>query len=135
MKSNRHLVLEERIIIEQRLTQSESFKSIGRELGKDATTIAKEVKNHLQFKKTGCYGKVFNNCLIREDCTARHLCGNLKCKRYCGFCNLHHCSTFCPDYQQEQCPRLSKPPYVCNGCENRRSCTLEIGRASCRERV
>ncbi len=125
MKNNRHLVLEGRIVIEQRLTQRESFKSIGRELGKDATTIAKEVKNHLQFKKTGCYGKVFNNCLIREDCTARHLCGNLKCKRYCGFCNSHHCSTLCPDYQQEQCPRLSKPPYVCNGCENRRSCTLE----------
>ncbi|MCX7774211.1 MAG: helix-turn-helix domain-containing protein [Clostridia bacterium] len=31
----------ERIIIEQRLLEKESFKSLGRELGKDPTTITK----------------------------------------------------------------------------------------------
>jgi IS30 family transposase len=31
----------------------------------------------------------------------------------------------CTDYRQEICWRLSKPPYVCNGCELRRSCRLE----------
>jgi len=25
----------------------------------------------------------------------------------------------CHEYQQEICPRLSKPPYVCNGYEDR----------------
>ena len=53
MNKNRHLTQEERIIIESRLQTKYSFKSIGQELGKDPTTIAKEVKNHIQFKKTG----------------------------------------------------------------------------------
>lgn len=55
MNSFRHLTQEERNIIEQRLIGRESFKSIARELGKDSTTIAKEVKNHIQFKKVGCW--------------------------------------------------------------------------------
>ncbi len=125
MKKNRHLTQEERNIIEQRLIRKDSFKSIGRELGKDPTTIAKEIRNHIQFRKTGCYGRSFNDCLIRKDCTARHLCGNRKCNRYCCFCNAHPCSALCPDYHQQICSRLSKPPYVCNACDDKRSCTLE----------
>lgn len=125
MNNNRHLLQEERSVIEQRLMEKESFKGIGREFGKDPTTIAKEVRNHIQFRKTGCYGKPFNNCLNRKDCATRHLCGNQKCNRYCNFCNAHPCSSLCTEYRQEICTRLSKPPYVCNGCEDRRSCTLE----------
>ncbi len=64
MNSFRHLTQEERNIIEQRLISRESFKSIARELGKDPTTIAKEIKNHIQFRKIGCYGKAFNDCRI-----------------------------------------------------------------------
>lgn len=125
MGKNRHLIQEERITIEQRLTERESFKTIGRELGKDPTTIAKEVRNHIQFRKTGCYGRAFNNCLVRKDCTVRHLCGNRNCNRYCCFCNARPCSSLCPDYHEEVCLRLSKPPYACNGCEDKSSCTLE----------
>lgn len=125
MNNSKHLTQSERIIIEQRLLEKLSFKSIGRELCKDPTTIAKEIRNHIQFRKTGCYGKPFNDCLIRKDCTARNLCGNRKCHRYCSFCNAHPCSSLCRDYLREICSRLSKPPYVCNGCERRTSCTLE----------
>jgi len=125
MNKYKHLMKEERNIIEHRLIEKESFKSIGRELGKDPTTIAKEVRNHMQFKKTGCYGRPFNNCLIRKDCTVRHLCGNRKCKRCCQFCNAHSCTSLCIEYKEEICHMLSKPPYVCNGCKDKRSCTLE----------
>lgn len=125
MNKNRHLTQEERITIEQRLKERESFKGISRELGKDSTTIAKEVRNHIQFRKTGCYGKSFNDCLIRKHCTVRYLCGSRRCKRNCSFCNSYPCSTFCPDYHQVICQRLSRPPYVCNGCEAKSSCTLE----------
>ena len=125
MNKNRHLTQEERNIIEQRLISRESFKGIARELDKDPTTIAKEVKAHIQFRKTGCYGKAFNNCLNRKDCTVRHLCGSQRCNRYCNFCNAHPCSSLCPEYHQQICSRLSKPPYTCNGCEDKRSCTLE----------
>lgn len=125
MNKNRHLTQDERITIEQRLKERESFKGIGRELGKDPTTIAKEVKNHIQFRQSGCYGKAFNNCLIRKGCTVRNLCGSRRCKRSCSFCKSYPCSTLCPDYHQEICQRLSKHPYVCNGCKVKSSCTLE----------
>jgi len=32
-----------------------TFKGIAHELGKDLTTIANEIKNHIQFQKTGFY--------------------------------------------------------------------------------
>jgi IS30 family transposase len=125
MSSFKHLTQEERNIIEQKLISRESFKSIARELGKDPTTIAKDVKNHIKFRKTGCYGRVFNDCKHRIGCTAMHLCGSSRCKRYCHFCRSYACSSLCHEYQQEICRKLLKPPYVCNSCEDKRSCTLE----------
>ena len=125
MSNFKHLTREERNIIEQRLICRESFKSIARELGKDPTTIAREVKNHIQFRQTGCYGKMFNDCRHRFCCPVMHLCGNSRCRRYCRFCKSHICSSLCHEYQQEICSRLLKPPYVCNGCEAKSSCTLE----------
>jgi hypothetical protein len=92
MNKNRHLIQEERSIIEQRLMEKEAYKGIGHELGKDPTTIAMEVRNHIQFRKTGCYEKPFNNCLIRKDCTVQHLCGNQKCE-YSGS-NYTDCPVF-----------------------------------------
>lgn len=56
MNKNRHLTREERNIIEVGLRKKESFKSIGRELGKDPTTIAKEVRNHIQYRKQDATG-------------------------------------------------------------------------------
>jgi len=41
MSKHKHLAQEERITIEHRLTQKESFKSIARELCKDPTAITK----------------------------------------------------------------------------------------------
>jgi IS30 family transposase len=125
VNKSKHLTLEDRIVIEIRLQQRESFKSISRELGKDPTTIAKEVKNHIQFKQSGAYGRNFNDCLFRKDCGHRRLCDKKRCNRVCSLCKTHRCSSLCADYRQEICQKLSKPPYVCSGCESRRGCTLE----------
>ena len=125
VNKSKHLTLEDRVVIEIRLQQRESFKSIGRELGKDPTTIAKEVKNHIQFKQSGAYGRNFNDCLFRKDCGHRRLCDKKRCNRVCSLCKTHRCSSLCADYRHEICQKLSKPPYVCSGCESRRGCTLE----------
>lgn len=63
MNKNKHLSLSERAMIEQHLNNRMSFRGIGRELSKDPTTIAKEVKNHIYFKSSGAYGRPFNDCL------------------------------------------------------------------------
>lgn len=46
-KKYKHMTLEDRIEIQECLNKGISFKDIGRRIGKDPTTISKEVKKHL----------------------------------------------------------------------------------------
>lgn len=108
---NTHLSFDERLEIEKGLKNQESFKEIGRKLGRDCTTIAKEVKNHLQYKNSGAIGRPFCDCTFRKNCEFREKGTK---------CNMHICS----HYQKEACPKLQKAPYVCNGCKNKSFCTL-----------
>ncbi|MBN4051129.1 IS30 family transposase [bacterium AH-315-K05] len=124
MATNKHLSLDERIKLEQCLKESKSFKSIGRELNRDPTTVSKEVKNHILFKRVGSYGKAFNNCLHRFTCTHSYICTSPYCRNaYCRFCKI--CTSVCEDFKEYRCSKLLKPPYVCNGCSKRNRCTLE----------
>lgn len=84
MNKNKHLSLSERAMIEQHLNNRMSFRGIGRELSKDPTTIAKEVKNHIYFKSSGAYGRPFNDCLSRNTCIATNICGKLGCRKKVG---------------------------------------------------
>ncbi len=52
---NKHLSIEEHFTIKSILDQSASFKAIARSLRRDCSTISKEVRSHLLFKKTGCF--------------------------------------------------------------------------------
>ena len=127
MNKQKHLNLESRIIIETKLNEGESFKAIGRLLNKDCTTISKEVKNHISFEKSGAYGKAFNDCLLafQHECFAQRVCHECTSRknRFCWSCGK--CSSSCILYEKYVCPKLSKPPYVCNGCPQRNKCSLE----------
>lgn len=124
MATYKHFSLSERIDIEHFLKDGYSFKSIGKELNRDCTTIAKEVKKHITHKRSGAYGRAFNNCIHRFDCKFSDLCDKPSCKhRYCRFCSK--CSSFCTEYKEERCMKLLKPPYVCNGCDKLAACNLE----------
>ena len=50
---SKFLSYEDRMIIAQRLQENASFGAIGKELGKDRTTIAKEIKKYSYDKKSG----------------------------------------------------------------------------------
>lgn len=124
MATRRHFTLSDRINIERYLDNAYSFKNIGRELNRNCTTIAKEVKKHISQKKTGGYGRSFNNCLHRFDCKHSYLCDSPACKnRYCRFCP--RCNSVCRDFTEEKCIKLLKPPHVCNGCVELKKCRLE----------
>ena len=43
---NKHMSLDDRCRIEKALNNRESFKSIAKEIGKNCTTISREIKNH-----------------------------------------------------------------------------------------
>ena len=124
MCNNKHLTLNDRLTIERELFFNKSFKQIGKILNKDCTTISKEVKNHISFKNTGCYGKVFNNCLNRHTCNRKALCNSChqSMNRLCK--NCIKCKNNCDNYIEEKCYKLNKAPYVCNGCEKIHHCTL-----------
>ena len=127
MNKQKHLTLASRITIETMLDKGESFKSIGRFLNKDCTTISKEVKNHICFEKIGAYGRAFNDCRLAflHQCSAQMICRECSFRkgRFCWSCGK--CSSSCILYEKYICPRLSKPPYVCNGCPTRNKCSLE----------
>lgn len=127
MNKQKHLTLDSRIIIETQLNSRNSFKAIARLLGKDCTTISKEIKNHICFEKTGALGKAFNDCKLShfQQCQTNKVCKvcDLRTNRPCWTCG--RCIHSCIFYEKFICPKLSKPPYVCNGCTQRSKCTLE----------
>jgi len=127
MAKNKHLTLEERRTLADRLKEKESFKSIGNELGKDCTTIAKEVKNHITISQVGCTGKVYNNCKHRFHCDESRLCDDCTYPRMINRCrSCNKCNSICEKYAPDPCPKLDKPPYVCNGCSKKHNqCTLQ----------
>lgn len=125
MANQKHLDLDARFVIQTSLDNGESFKQIGAKLGKDCTTISKEVRKHLVFERKGAVGNPFNDCLNRYHCEEENLCSTCTRTRrtLCKRCSA--CIHSCPQYMKETCPKLSKPPYVCNGCKMLSRCTLE----------
>ena len=123
---NKHLDLDKRYEIQHGLDDSLSFKAIGAAIGKDCTTISKEVRAHIIYEKKGAPYRPFNDCANRTHCThygdACDECTR-KNKKNCRSCGS--CIPACPDYEKELCPLHTKPPYVCNGCSVRNTCTLE----------
>lgn len=127
MEKNKHMNLEARTTIQTELDKGTSFKEIGSILGKDCTTISKEIRRHIRKEKTGAMGRAFNDCLInvRRECSLHSVCS--KCSslsnRPCWSCG--RCTDSCISYVPYSCPKLKKPPYVCNACKDRPKCALE----------
>ena len=58
---SKFLTYEDRLVIAQLLQENVSFGVIGKKLGKDRTTIAKEIKKHSYDKKSGRPGYPLQN--------------------------------------------------------------------------
>ena len=78
-RKNKHLTLNDRKEIEACLNTGMTFKAIAKRIGKDPTTVSKEVKLHTQAHRNG---------FTKTD---------------------------------ERCSLLTKAPFVCNSCKQRRS--------------
>lgn len=127
MSKQKHLTLDSRIIIETQLNNHNTFKGIAKILNKDCTTISKEIKNHLCFEKSGALGKAFNDCKLAHlrQCTINKVCKICEVRSYKPCWTCGRCAHSCPFYEKYICPKLLKPPYVCNGCAERYKCILE----------
>ena len=119
MSEKMHLTLDERNYIEQELMKNTSFKEIAHYLGKDPSTISKEIKKH-RIKKEGQSIHIgFNHCARRYNCHRKNICST-RCKKECRQCK--DCNSVCPDFEDGICLRLKRAPFVCNGCSNRFNC-------------
>ena len=126
MPNNKHLDLTDRTTIETELDKGSSFKTIALALDKDPSTISKEVKLHLTIETVGGFRRKYNACVNRFSCEKRMICRICNASRHFKFCkNCGLCNAFCSDFVAYDCPRLNKPPYVCNGCKSRPGCTLK----------
>lgn len=122
--NKKHMTLDDSYMISQMLAEKQSFKHIASAIGKSCTSVSREIRKHLEFRRTGAYAHPFNSCPHRRSCSRTLLCTQCNFKRSrCSLCDK--CNSVCPDFQEEKCPKLDKPPYVCNGCSSKRNCTLE----------
>lgn len=97
-----HLTLDERRIIEKGICNGSTKRAIAMTIGKDETTVAKEIRLHRYMS---------------------HKCSfALECKEY-PYCRYYHrCKIDCPQYQPFKCNRRDRTPGACNGCPDFRSC-------------
>lgn len=128
MADNRHLTLEQRIQIEKMLRERYTFSRIAGSLDKHPSTISLEIRNHCITEKTGAGRLGHNACVHRYTCTIPRLylcrvCNSGKKYKLCKHCGM--CNAFCERFEKEECEKLLRPPYVCNGCPGRPNCTLE----------
>lgn len=122
--NGKHLTFSDRVYIEQELMQGSSFRNIAAGLGKDPSTISKEIRLHCAVAPNGTYR--FPHCTA---CSKYKKCKDIvylctTCKEIlCWRCSANRdLARNCKEYNPFTCPKLAKPPYVCNGCEKKPKC-------------
>jgi hypothetical protein len=121
--NHKNLNLDDRFHIENYLNEGLQFNEIAELVNRNPKTISREVKSHRTAKcKDPKLRK--SKCAHLKTCTITNLCSNSYCKRNvpCVKCKLRTCSQYCDRYVPGTCPKLLKPPYVCNGCPFPRTC-------------
>ena len=103
----KHLTLEEREFIENKLKENWNFTVIGKEINKHRTTISKEILKHRFKKESVQYNCTFANCIYTDKCENA---GTKLCKKSCT------------NFQEKECTLLNRAPYVCNGCPKKSHC-------------
>lgn len=114
----KHLTFDDRLTIQRELKNGKNFSQIADILGKDRSTIGREVKAHRSYVPH----EAGNICVHRKTCDVSQVCENAhtrcrnlhKCRSTCGFCNQH-----CDKFEPESCNRTERAPFVCNGCTQR----------------
>lgn len=99
MTKQKHLNLEARTTIEPELGRGNSFKGIALLLGKDNTTISKEIRAHTTHDCTGSYVSAFNDCINNVNPqvikTLINIFFSLCCKHFIILLFLNHQFIMC----------------------------------------
>ena len=102
MSKNAHLDYSDRQIIEKGIYNGSDKASIASNIGKDPSTIAKEIRLHRQKSYT---------CKLALECAIYQKCKHGK-----------KCKGDCIDYIPFKCKRRDRSPGACNGCASYSKC-------------
>lgn len=114
IRNNTHFSLDDRIDIEQGLTDGLSIREIAKRLSVSPSSISREINRNLIIKKRNP-----PKCKNINKCRKRDLC-NSYCSFLCKNCKVKDCISLCPDYikADDVCP---KGLTTCNAC-SRKNC-------------
>lgn len=101
---NLHLTVQERIIIEKGIVNGSTKAAIALTIGKDKSTVGKEIKKHRELVHKSSY-KI--NCANMKNCSHNHVCDN------------------CADFKPFTCNRRDRSPGACNGCSKYTYCRYD----------
>ena len=101
---NLHLTVQERIIIEKGIENGSIKAAIALTIGKDKSTVGKEIKKHRELVHKSSY-KI--NCANIKNCSHNHVCDN------------------CADFKPFTCNRRDRSPGACNGCSKYTHCRYD----------
>lgn len=107
LHDNTHLTLEERKIIQAGIENNSTKASIARTIGKDATTVAKEIRKHRKLKPRNTFNRPVV-CAKSATCTKKKPCVRK--------CELH---------EEPKCNRRDKSPGACNKCSTWSKCHFD----------
>lgn len=93
MAKYKHLALKDCCMSQSMLNKKLNFSSIANTIGKDPSTISKEVRAHITIKNKGTFNQNYNSCVHHFSCMKSHICTEFHsarkyklCKR-CSMCN------------------------------------------------
>ena len=114
------LSYDERVLIEDRLNQGFSVKSIAKFLNRSPSSISREIKRHSVTirKSTSC--SHINNCEVKNLCVNCRFKGNGICKR------CPECHKLCRLFSPMPCIIKELSPYVCNACSKKSYCHMGV---------
>ena len=119
----KQLTKEERLRIYRGIGNKESLSAIAKALGKDRSTIAREIKRNRVLRHGSLPAD--KKCMKdRAGCSIAHLCNEICMRTSCWHC-AKGCGDRCPGYEENICPGIVNPPYVCNACSRRSRCHLD----------
>ena len=101
---NLHLTDQDRIIIEKGIENGSTKAAIALTIGKDKSTVGKEIKKHRELVHKSSY-KI--NCANMKNCSHNHVCDN------------------CADFKPFTCNRRDRSPGACNGCSKYTYCRYD----------
>ena len=125
--NHKHMTQDNRVTIEKGLDTGTSLRKIADSIGKDPSTVSKEIKKHRTLYAHNTFNEPSNKCALFRNCRIKQLCiGSMpSCKKMCYTCS--RCNRICPDFvpRSYHCERLDKAPFVCNGCSQKNRCRMD----------